>query len=63
MRTTFNLPEELLNQACRISGAKTKTQAIVWGLHELMNKKKTQRLWGLRGKLPLALDLKKSRAR
>ena len=63
MRTTLDLPEGLLAEARRLSGAKTKTQAIIWGLEELTRKKKLERLWDLRGKLPLRLDLRKSRGR
>lgn len=63
MRTTLDLPEKLLSEACRLSGAKTKTQAIIWGLEELARKKKVEKLWALRGKLPLDIDLGKSRSR
>ncbi len=63
MRTTLDLPKKLVSAACRLSGAKTKTQAIIWGLEELMRRKKMERLWSLRGKIPLNLDLKKSRGR
>ncbi len=63
MRTTLNLPEKLLAEAQRLSGARTKTQAIVWALEELARKKKLERLWRLRGKIPIDLELGKSRAR
>ena len=63
MRTTINLSERLVRQACRASGAKTKTQAIVWGLEELTRREKLAALWRMRGKLALNLDLKKSRQR
>lgn len=63
MRTTMNLPKELLEEAKKCSGAKTKTQAVIWGLEELAKKEKVERLWRLRGKLPLRLDLKKARRR
>ena len=61
MRTTLNLPDTLLREAKRLSGARTKTQAITWGLEELARRKKIEQLWKLRGKLPLRLDLKKAR--
>ncbi|MEK9145778.1 MAG: type II toxin-antitoxin system VapB family antitoxin [Elusimicrobiota bacterium] len=63
MRTTLNLPEGLLSEARRLSGARTKTQAIIWGLEELTRKRKVEKLWRLRGKLSLSLDLPKSRKR
>ena len=63
MRTTLDLPEKLLAEARRLSGARTKTQVIIWGLEELIRKRKLESLWDLRGKIPLDLDLKKSRGR
>lgn len=64
MRTTIDLPKKLVEDAKLISGAKTKTQAIIWGLEELTKKKKIERLLALRGRVPLRnLDLRRSRAR
>ncbi len=63
MRTTLDLPADLLAEACRLSGARTKTQAIIWGLEELSRRKKIERLMGLRGKLRLKIDLRRSRGR
>ena len=63
MRTTLDLPEELVDEARKASGARTKTQAIIWGLEELTHKKRLERLWNLRGKIALNIDLKKSRRR
>ncbi|MBI3551450.1 MAG: type II toxin-antitoxin system VapB family antitoxin [Elusimicrobia bacterium] len=63
MRTTLDIPEKLLSEARRLSGAKTKTQAIIWGLEELTRRKRIEHLWSLRGKIPLNLDLRRSRAR
>lgn len=64
MRTTLDLPKKLVDEAKALSGAKTKTQAIIWGLEELTKRKKIERLLGLRGKLALrSLDLRRSRAR
>ena len=63
MRTTLDLPLRLLEAACRASGARTKTEAIILGLKELTRRKKIERLWGLRGRIPMDLDLDKARAR
>ena len=64
MMTTVDLPKKLVEEAKQLSGAKTKTQAIIWGLEELAKKKKIERLMGLRGKVPLrGLNLRRSRAR
>lgn len=64
MRTTIDLPRRLVEQAKLLSGAKTKTQAIIWGLEELTKKMKIERFLTLRGKVHLPnLDLRRSRAR
>mgnify|MGYP001579166972 CR=1 FL=1 len=63
MRTTLNIPEVILSEARRLSGAKTNTQAIIWGLEELVRKRRIEKLWALRGKLSLSLDSSKSRNR
>ena len=64
MRTTLDLPKKLLEEAKRLSGAKTKTQTITWALEELCRKKRIEGLLALRGKVPLrGLDLRKSRER
>lgn len=63
MRTTLNLPRGLLAEAQRAVGARTKTQTIILGLQELTRRKKIEKLWDLRGRFRLDLDLKKSRGR
>jgi len=63
MRTTLELPSDLLQEAMKVSHVKTKTMAIVLGLQELIHKYKLDQLRGLRGKMDLAIDLKKSRRR
>ena len=62
MRTTLDIPEDLLSQACRISGAKTKTLAVVVALQQLVNSKRLERLRKLKGKIQLDIDLKSLRA-
>ena len=38
MRTTLDLPENLLNEAMRVTHAETKTAVIVLALEELIRK-------------------------
>ena len=57
MRTTLDLPEELLKEAMRLSKVKTKTSAVILSLQELINKKKIEQLRKLKGKLDLDIDL------
>lgn len=63
MRTTIELPETLIQKAQRASGAKTKTMTIVLGLQELIHKAEIENLRKLKGKIPLSIDLAKSRHR
>ncbi len=63
MRTTLDLPKELLQKAQKASRARTKTETIILGLRELLRKEKLGQLQLLRGKFPLAIDLFASRER
>ena len=57
MRTTLDLPGDLLSEAMRLSKVKTKTGAVVLSLQELINRRKIERLRKLKGKLDLDIDL------
>ena len=57
MRTTLDLPDDLLSEAMRLSKVRTKTGAIVLSLQELINRRKIERLRKLKGKLDLDIDL------
>lgn len=61
MRTTMDLPKDLLEEAKKICGAKTKTGTVILSLQKLIEAKKIERLRSLRGKLDLDIDLKRLR--
>ena len=61
MRTTLNLPPELIKAALEVTGAKTKTQAIVQALTEMVQKEKSRQVLELKGSLKAPYDYKKSR--
>ncbi len=63
MRTTVDLPEDLLEEARRITDSKTKRETIVYALEEVVKKDKRERLRALAGKIHLDLDLSRSRKR
>jgi Arc/MetJ family transcription regulator len=63
MRTTFDLPEELLEDARKAARLATKREAVVAGLQELLRKAKREDLRRLAGRMDIHVDLGKSRRR
>jgi hypothetical protein len=63
MRTTLDLPEELLSEAMLASEAKTKTGVIVLALTELIRKSKIAELKQYRGQIDLAINMDEIRGR
>ncbi len=61
MRTSFDIPEPLLKDAQRISQAKTKTQAIIMALTEMVQRRKSRDILCLEGSLKQAYDHKEGR--
>lgn len=57
MRTTLDLPEDLMNEAMRVTGIKTKTQLIITALEELVRKSTISELKEFKGKVDLGMDL------
>jgi hypothetical protein len=53
MRATLNIPDELVKAAQEATGAKTKTEAIVIALKEVVRRKKIEELLALRGKVDI----------
>ncbi len=56
MRTTLNLDEELIKELMKVTGAKTKVEAIHLAISEFIRRKKIEGLLDLEGKLQLDLD-------
>jgi Arc/MetJ family transcription regulator len=63
MRTTLDLPEELLEEARRLLGFKSKTDTVVLSLTELIRRRRIDELKNLAGKIDLQLDVPASRRR
>ena len=57
MRTTLDLPEELLQEAMLVSHTKTKTKVITIAREELIRKFKISELKKYKGKVDLDIDL------
>ena len=63
MRTTLNLPEELLIEAMKTAHIKTKTKVIITALEELIRKYTISGLKKYKGKIDLDIDMDSVRSR
>ena len=63
MRTTLDLPEQLLSDAMKATRINTKTKVIITALEELIRKSKISQLKDFKGKIDLAIDLNDIRGR
>lgn len=63
MRTTLDLPENLLNEAMKVTHTNTKTGVIVKALEELIRKSKISELKKYKGRIDLDIDLDEIRDR
>ncbi len=63
MRTTLDLPEELVEEARRLLGFKSKTDTVILALQELVRRRRIEELKNLFGSISLELDLERSRRR
>ena len=57
MRTTLDLPEDLLKRAMKKVGLNTKTGVIILALKELLRKETIANLKSFKGKLNLDINL------
>ena len=57
MRTTLDLPENLLEEAMKTAHIQTKTKVIITALEELIRKAKISELKKFKGKVDLGIDL------
>ena len=62
MRATLNIPDELIDEVQRLSGEKTKTQAIVTVMEDYVRRKKMEELLALRGKIAIEYDWEREEA-
>lgn len=63
MRTTLDLPEDLLEEARTTLGFKSKTDTVVMALRELLRRRRIEDLKSLMGKVQLEVDVPTSRRR
>ena len=63
MRTTIDIPEDLINEAMRLTQLPTKTELIKVALFNIIQKNRIQSLKNFRGKIDLDIDLNTLRNR
>lgn len=63
MRTTLDLPADLIEEARTALGFKSKTDTIVLALRELVRRHRMDELKDLLGKVELDIDVARSRRR
>ena len=63
MRTTLDIPEKLMDEAMKETGAKTKSQLIKDALQAQIDRAKRKRLIAAKGTIDLDIDLDELRSR
>ena len=63
MRTTLDLPADLLNEARTALGFSSKTDTVILALRELVRRRRLDELKALMGRVRLDIDVDRSRRR
>jgi len=63
MRTTLDIPDNLVNEAMKATHIKTKTKVIITALEELIRKAQLSQIKDFKGKINLDIDLETIRGR
>jgi len=63
MRTTLDLPEDLVAEAMELTDIKTKTKVITTALEQLIKKTKISAIKKYKGQVDLDIDLDELRGR
>jgi hypothetical protein len=63
MRTTLDLPEDLVSEAMKTTQINTKTKVIITALEELIRKSRISELKDFKGKVDLDIDMNAIRGR
>jgi len=61
MKTTLNIPEDLVKRTMKLSKSKTKTAAIITAMEEYVRRRKLEDIIGMKGKLRFSDDWEKAR--
>ena len=57
MRTTIDIPEDLMKEAMKVTNSSTKTELIKIALKNIIQKNKIKSLKNYKGKIDLNIDL------
>ena len=57
MRTTIDIPEDLMNEAMKLTKSPTKTELIKMALSNIIQKNKIKKLTSFKGKVDLGIDM------
>ena len=63
MRTTLDLPADLVEEARNVLGFKSKTDTVVLALREVVRRSRVDELKALMGRVQLDVDIPHSRRR
>jgi Arc/MetJ family transcription regulator len=63
MRTTLDLPKDLIDEAMKATQIHTKTKLIITALEDLIRKSKISELKNFKGKVDLGIDMDSLRDR
>ncbi len=63
MRTTLDIPKELIEEAQQLLGFKSKADTVILSLRELIRKRRIEELKSLAGRVQLEIDIAASRRR
>ena len=63
MKITIEIPEDLMNEAMRVTQARTKTELVKTALYNIIQKNRIKSLKNYKGKIDLNTDLNSVRDR
>jgi len=63
MRTTLDIPDNLMNEAMKATHIKTKTKVIITALEQLIRRAQLSEIKEFKGKINLDIDLETIRGR
>jgi hypothetical protein len=63
MRATLNIPDKLIEEVQNITGAKSKTKAVVTAVEEFVRKKRMEQLLSLKGAIEIDYDWEREEKR